>query len=84
MVKEEVVPPESLSGIYPRLAFYNNEGECGTGAVVPCQMDPTQNRQRCKGNRMVGIPIVIAKVANVELNTTRCKVYTSLILPTGY
>lgn len=25
----------SLSGIYPRLAYYNNEGECGTGAVVP-------------------------------------------------
>ena len=27
--------PESLSGIYPRLAYYNSEGECGTGAVVP-------------------------------------------------
>ncbi len=27
--------PESLSGIYPRLATYNDEGECGTGAVVP-------------------------------------------------
>ena len=27
--------PDSLSGIYPRLAYYNNEGECGTGAVVP-------------------------------------------------
>lgn len=25
----------SVSGIYPHLAFYNNEGECGTGAVVP-------------------------------------------------
>lgn len=25
----------SLSGIYPHLAYYNNEGECGTGAVVP-------------------------------------------------
>ena len=25
----------SLSGIYPHLAFYNDEGECGTGAVVP-------------------------------------------------
>lgn len=24
-----------LSGIYPHLAFYNNHGECGTGAVVP-------------------------------------------------
>lgn len=27
--------PESLSGIYPSLASYNWEGECGTGAVVP-------------------------------------------------
>lgn len=27
--------PLSLSGIYPQLAYYNNEGECGTGAVVP-------------------------------------------------
>ncbi|MDR0394148.1 MAG: hypothetical protein LBH77_03210 [Tannerella sp.] len=26
---------ESVSGIYPHLAYYNNEGECGTGAVVP-------------------------------------------------
>jgi hypothetical protein len=25
----------SVSGIYPTLAYYNNEGECGTGAVVP-------------------------------------------------
>lgn len=25
----------SVSGIYPSLAYYNNEGECGTGAVVP-------------------------------------------------
>lgn len=24
-----------VSGIYPHLAWYNNEGECGTGAVVP-------------------------------------------------
>ncbi len=24
-----------LSGIYPHLAYYNHEGECGTGAVVP-------------------------------------------------
>lgn len=28
-------PPLQLSGIYPHLAYYNNEGECGTGAVVP-------------------------------------------------
>lgn len=25
----------SISGVYPRLAYYNDEGECGTGAVVP-------------------------------------------------
>src|SRR5690349_14330222 len=27
--------PVSISGIYPHLAYANNEGECGTGAVVP-------------------------------------------------
>ena len=27
--------PFNASGIYPSLAYYNNEGECGTGAVVP-------------------------------------------------
>ncbi|MBC8005330.1 MAG: hypothetical protein H7X84_07630, partial [Verrucomicrobia bacterium] len=27
--------PVSFSGVYPHLAYYNNEGECGTGAVVP-------------------------------------------------
>ncbi len=27
--------PISLSGIYPHLAFFNDERECGTGAVVP-------------------------------------------------
>lgn len=27
--------PRQISGIYPGLAYYNNEGECGTGAVVP-------------------------------------------------
>ena len=26
---------KQYSGIYPNLAYYNNEGECGTGAVVP-------------------------------------------------
>ncbi|MFV0591389.1 MAG: hypothetical protein ACK5M7_08395 [Draconibacterium sp.] len=31
-VKEK---PVQVSGIYPSLAYYNNEGECGTGAVVP-------------------------------------------------
>ncbi|NLJ00416.1 MAG: hypothetical protein GX371_04600 [Bacteroidales bacterium] len=25
----------NFSGVYPHLAYYNNEGECGTGAVVP-------------------------------------------------
>lgn len=33
--KESKPAPDSISGIYPRLAYYNNEGECGTGAVVP-------------------------------------------------
>lgn len=28
-------PYRAYSGIYPHLAMYNNEGECGTGAVVP-------------------------------------------------
>ncbi|NBN95556.1 MAG: hypothetical protein EBV31_08075, partial [Verrucomicrobia bacterium] len=27
--------PQEWSGIYPELATFNNEGECGTGAVVP-------------------------------------------------
>src|SRR5215208_4118356 len=27
--------PREISGIYPSLAMYNQEGECGTGAVVP-------------------------------------------------
>ncbi len=27
--------PQEWSGIYPNLATHNNEGECGTGAVVP-------------------------------------------------
>ncbi|WP_230981476.1 hypothetical protein [Echinicola salinicaeni] len=26
---------KQFSGVYPHLAYYNNEGECGTGAVVP-------------------------------------------------
>ena len=33
--KEPRMILDSISGIYPRLAYYNNEGECGTGAVVP-------------------------------------------------
>lgn len=32
--KNDKAYPE-YSGIYPHLAYYNNEGECGTGAVVP-------------------------------------------------
>src|SRR5687767_9621480 len=31
---EEAAPP-SFSGIYPHLAMFNDERECGTGAVVP-------------------------------------------------
>ena len=27
--------PINISGVYPSLTMYNNEGECGTGAVVP-------------------------------------------------
>lgn len=27
--------PRKISGIYPSLAMFNNENECGTGAVVP-------------------------------------------------
>jgi hypothetical protein len=27
--------PAHISGIYPHLTMFNNEGECGTGAVVP-------------------------------------------------
>ena len=30
-----VAEPPSFSGIYPSLATFNHEGECGTGAVVP-------------------------------------------------
>jgi len=32
---ENASPHKSYSGIYPHLAFFNNEQECGTGAVVP-------------------------------------------------
>ncbi len=32
---EKMQEPRQVSGIYPSLAYYNNEGECGTGAVVP-------------------------------------------------
>ncbi|MCK9160462.1 MAG: hypothetical protein WCR45_07130 [Bacteroidaceae bacterium] len=33
--KMENTEMKSISGIYPKLAHYNDEGECGTGAVVP-------------------------------------------------
>lgn len=33
--QEERPYPASVSGIYPHLAMFNDEGECGTGAVVP-------------------------------------------------
>lgn len=36
---QQKTEPDSISGIYPHLAFYNNEGECGTGAVVPWNGD---------------------------------------------
>jgi hypothetical protein len=32
-----IAEPLSLSGIYPHLAMFNGQGECGTGAVVPWQ-----------------------------------------------
>lgn len=32
--QQEGTAPVAVSGIYPRLAYYNKEGECGTGAVV--------------------------------------------------
>jgi len=28
-------PPRQISGIYPHLAMFNSQNECGTGAVVP-------------------------------------------------
>lgn len=30
-----VAEPKCVSGVYPSLAYCNEEGECGTGAVVP-------------------------------------------------
>ena len=34
-VENNIKLKDCYSGIYPTLAYYNNEGECGTGAVVP-------------------------------------------------
>lgn len=33
--EEKIEDPVSVCGIYPSLAMYNLEGECGTGALVP-------------------------------------------------
>ena len=33
--KKEKNDLREVSGIYPHLAYYNRENECGTGAVVP-------------------------------------------------
>ena len=33
--KSEGQKPRQVSGIFPHLAMYNSQGECGTGAVVP-------------------------------------------------
>ena len=35
LVTAAAAEPLQLSGIYPSLAMFNDEGECGTGAVVP-------------------------------------------------
>ncbi len=32
---QEAACPTCVSGVYPHLAMFNDEGECGTGAVVP-------------------------------------------------
>lgn len=37
--KTDILKYPSFSGVYPHLAMYNSEGECGTGAVVPWQGD---------------------------------------------
>ncbi len=35
VVAAQSAEPRSVSGIYPHLAMFNDEGECGTGAMVP-------------------------------------------------
>lgn len=35
LLHAEQSAPRHISGIYPHLAMFNQEGECGTGAVVP-------------------------------------------------
>lgn len=34
-IRADDKPPRQVSGIYPHLAMFNDEAECGTGAVVP-------------------------------------------------
>lgn len=34
IIAQKLDMPVQFSGIYPSLAYFNNEGECGTGAVV--------------------------------------------------
>ena len=33
--QDKNAPPVAVAGVYPSLTMYNEEGECGTGAVVP-------------------------------------------------
>ncbi|MFA7493987.1 MAG: hypothetical protein WCZ43_10805 [Proteiniphilum sp.] len=37
--KTASIDKHNISGIYPHLAYYNDEGECGTGAVAPWNGD---------------------------------------------
>lgn len=39
LVQIAAADPVSYSGIYPHLAMFNNQKECGTGALVPWQGD---------------------------------------------
>lgn len=36
-IANEGQPPLNISGVYPHLTMWNNENECGTGAMVPWQ-----------------------------------------------
>ena len=33
--EQKPIPPVNISGVYPALTMWNEENECGTGAVVP-------------------------------------------------
>ena len=37
LLQSAAAEPVSLSGIYPHLTMFNEQGECGTGGVVPWQ-----------------------------------------------